>query len=92
MLGKILAGAPSHYLELLNKLQKQICRDVGTSIPASLEPLAYCRNVARLSLFYRYYFSICSSELAELVALPYCRGRSTCYLGLLVILVLLVIA
>ena len=34
------------------------------------------RNVAGLSLFYRYYFGRCSSELAELVPLPFSRGRS----------------
>ena len=32
-----------------------------------------------LSLFCRYYFGRCSSELAELVPLPYFRGRSTCF-------------
>ena len=51
----VWAGAPSCYLELLDKLQKQICRTVGPSLAASLEPLAYRRNVASLSLFYRYY-------------------------------------
>ena len=34
-------GAPSSCLGLLNKLQKLICRTVGPSLPASLEPLAY---------------------------------------------------
>ena len=34
------AGAPSCYLELLDKLQKRICRTVGPSLAASLEPLA----------------------------------------------------
>ena len=38
-----------------------------------------CQNVASLSIFYRYYFSRCSSELAELVPLPYFWGRSTHY-------------
>ena len=70
-----LAGAPSCYLELLYKPQKWICRIVGPSLAASLEPLAHCRNVASLSLFYRYYFGRCSSELAQLVPLPYSRGR-----------------
>ena len=32
-------GAPSCYLELLNKLQKRICRTVGPSLAASFEPL-----------------------------------------------------
>ena len=46
----VWAGAPSCYLELLDKLQKQICRTVGLSLAACLEPLAYRRNVASLSL------------------------------------------
>ena len=36
----VSAGAPSYYLELLDKLQKRICRTVGPSLAASLEPLA----------------------------------------------------
>ena len=75
----VWAGAPSCYLELLDKLQKQICRTVGPSLAASLEPLAHCRNVASLSLFYSYYFGRCSSELAQLVSLSYSRGRSSRY-------------
>ena len=67
----VWAGAPSCYLELLDKLQKRICRTVGPSLAASLEPLAHRRNVASLSLFYRYYFGRCSSELAQLVPLPF---------------------
>ena len=65
----VWTGAPSCYLELLDKLQKWICRTVGPSLAASLEPLAHRRNVASLSLFYRYYFGRCSSELAQLVPL-----------------------
>ena len=67
----IWAGAPSCYLELLDKLQKRICRIVGPSFAASLEPLAHHRNVASLSLFYRYYFGRCLSKLTELVLLPF---------------------
>ena len=33
----VWAGAPSCYLELLDKLQKRICRIVGPSLAASLE-------------------------------------------------------
>ena len=65
----VWAGAPSCYLELLDKLQKQICRTVGPSLAACLEPMAHRRNVASLSLFYRYYSGRCSSELAQLVPL-----------------------
>ena len=75
----VWAGAPSCYLDLLDKLQKRICRIVCPSLAASLEPLAHRRNVASLSLFYRYYFGRCSSELAQLVPLPFSRGRSTRY-------------
>ena len=75
----IWAGAPSCYLELLGKLQKRICKAVGPSLAASLETLAHRQNVASLSLFYRYYFGRCSSELAQLVPLPFSRGRSTRY-------------
>ena len=64
-------GASSCYLELLDKLQKRICRTVGPSLATSLEPLAHPQNVVRLSLFYRYYFGRCSSDLAQLAPLPY---------------------
>ena len=75
----VWAGAPSCYLELLDKLQKWICRIVGPSLAASLKPLACRQNMASLNLFYRYYFGRCSSELAQLVPLPFSRGRATCY-------------
>ena len=42
----VWAGAPTCYLELLDKLQKHICRTVGPSLAASLETLAHCPNVA----------------------------------------------
>ena len=73
----VWASAPSCYLELLDNLQKRICRTAGSSLAASLEHLAHRRNVVSVSLFYRYYFGRCSSGLAELVPLPYSRGRST---------------
>ena len=64
----VWAGAPSCYLKLFDKLQKRICRTVGPSLAASLEPLAHRRNVANLSLFYRHYFGRYSSAL---VPVPY---------------------
>ena len=67
----VWAGATNCYLELLDKLQRQICRTIGPSLGASFEPLAHRRNMARLSLFYRYYCGRCSSELAQLVPLPF---------------------
>ena len=80
----VWAGAPSCYLGLLVKLQKQISWNVGPSLPAFLEPFPHSLNVASLiSLFYRYYFGRRSSELAQLVPLPYSQGRSTCYSDIL---------
>ena len=72
----VWAGAPSCYLELLDKLQKRICRTVCPSLAASLETLVHHRNVASLSFFYRYYFARCSSKLTQLVPPPYSRGWS----------------
>ena len=77
----VWVGAPSYYLELLDKLQKRICRTIGPSLAASLEPLTHRWNVASLSLFYRYFFGRCSSELAQLVPRTFSRG------GLIVILI-----
>ena len=79
----VWVGAPSWYLELLDKLQKPICRTASPSLAASLEPLDHSQNVASLSLFCKYYFGGCSSELAELVPLPYSRGRSTRHFDIL---------
>ena len=75
----VWTGAPSCYLELLDKLQKQICRILSPSLTDSLEPLAHRRNVTSLSLFHRSYFGRCSSELAQLFPLAFSRGRSTRY-------------
>ena len=75
----VWVGGPSCYLELLDKLQKWICRTVGPSLTASLAASAHHRNVASSSFFYNYYFGRCSSELSQLVPLPYFRGRSTRY-------------
>ena len=75
----VWAGAPSCYLEMLDKLQKQICGTVGPSLAASFEPLVHRQNVASLSVFYRNYFGGCSSDVAQPVPLSYSRCRSTCY-------------
>ena len=76
----VWAGAPRCYLELLEKLQKQICRTVGPWLAAFLGHLAHCWNVTR-SFFYMYYFGRCSSDLAQLVLLYFSRS------GLVVILI-----
>ena len=64
---------------IVRQATKSDKQDCWSFTCASLEPLAHRRNVASLSLFYRYYFGSCSSELAQLVPLPFSRGRSSCY-------------
>ena len=41
----VWGGAPSCFLELLDKLQKRVCKTLGPSLATSLEPLAHCQNV-----------------------------------------------
>ena len=41
----VWASAPKWYLDLLNKIHKQICRPVRPSLAASFEPSAHCQNV-----------------------------------------------
>ena len=77
----VWATAPSCYLEILDKLQKWICKTVSPSLAASLEPLDHRPNVANLSLLYRYYFQGCSSGLVQLVPLLIFEG------GLIVIVI-----
>ena len=52
----VWAGAPNCYVELLDKLQKQICRIAGLLLAPSLEPLSLHWNVASLSLFYSVFY------------------------------------
>ena len=73
---RVWDGALSCYLEML-KLWKRICWTVGSLLAASLKHMAYRRNLASLSLFWRYYFGRCWPELVQLVPLPYSWGRST---------------
>ena len=75
----VWAGAPSYYLEISDKLQKQTCWIVVPSLAAFVELLAHCWNVANLSFFCRYYFGRYWFELAQLAPLPYFRGSSTRY-------------
>ena len=47
---RVWAGAPGCYLELLDKLEKRICRTVGYSLAVSLEPLAPRQGEASFTL------------------------------------------
>ena len=75
----VWTGAPSWYLDTLDKLQKRVFRTVGSTIAYSLEPLAHHQNVVNSSLFYRYYSRRYSSQLVGLVSLPDSRARTTLY-------------
>ena len=74
-----MVPTPICYFDLLDKLQKRICRTVDPSLATSLEPLDPRRNVASLSLLY--YLGRCSSELAQVVPLFFLE------VGLLVIMI-----
>ena len=73
------AGAPACHLDLLDRVQKRICHLVGPALASSLQPLSHRRDVASLSLFYRYYHGKCSRELSSLVPKRYVAARLTRY-------------
>ena len=74
----IWAGAPSCCLDLLYKLQKhmQDCWSFTCCLSWTISSLLKC---SRLKSFLFAYFGRCLFELAQLVPLPYSRGRSTHY-------------
>ena len=49
----VQAGAPSCFLEMLDKLQKQVCRTVGPSPPTPLKSFSHPQNVTNVSLSFR---------------------------------------
>ena len=61
------AGAPAHLLNLLDRIQNRVCNMVGPQLSLKLQPLSHRRDVASLSLFYKYFHGHCSEELASLV-------------------------
>ena len=73
----VCSGATSCYLDISDKLPKQISMTVGPSPATSLELLIRCQNVASLTLMH--HFGRSSYELHELVPLPHFCGRSTCH-------------
>ena len=61
------AGAPASLLNLLDRIQKRVCNLIGPNLSSLLQPLSHRRNVASLSLFYKYFHGHCSQELSSLV-------------------------
>ena len=62
---QVWVNAPSCYLELLDKLQKRICKTVGPSLAASLEPLAHGQNASSLKVVPATFSQVCSLSLKE---------------------------
>ena len=61
-------GAPrSHGLDLLDQVKKPVVSFVGSGLSANLQALSHRSDVASLSLYYKYYYGKCSSELADLI-------------------------
>ena len=48
----VWTGVPSYYLDILDMLQKRICRTVGLTLAASLVPLAYHQNMSSFSFLW----------------------------------------
>ena len=71
------AGAPSTHLSPLDKVERRVKNLVGPKLFQKLQPLSERRDVASLSLFYRYYFGRCSSELSLCVPQQKVLSRST---------------
>ena len=65
-------------VSLLDRVESKAIRLINDhSLTSSLDPLSLRRKVASLSLFYRYYFGRCSSELSERIPQPLRRPRCT---------------
>ena len=70
-------GGSSH-TALLDKVERKAFRIINSRpLTNSLQSLSLRRNVASLSLFYRYYNNQCSSELSQCIPPPLRRARGT---------------
>ena len=74
-------GAPRfHGLDLLDRVQRQVVSLVGSGLSSDLQASSHRWDIASISLFYKYYYGKCSSELADLIPLiqliPLCAGRN----------------
>ena len=63
----IWGGAPrSHGLDLLDRVQKRVVSLVGSGLSSDLQALSQRRDVASLSLFYKYYYVPLSLRISYL--------------------------
>ena len=73
----IWAGSPKCSLSCLDRVQRRMRWLIGDALFKTLQPLSHRRNVASLSLLYRYYSGKCSEELHQLVPPPKVFGKDT---------------
>ena len=59
----IWAGASQRPLSSLDSVQRRLLGLVGPDLYSTLQLLSHRRNVASISLFYRYFHGKCSHEL-----------------------------
>lgn len=71
------AGAPVTHLSPLDRVERRVKNLVGQNLCGELQPLSVRRDVASLSLFYRYYFGRCSPELSSCVPHQKVLSRAT---------------
>ena len=63
----IWGGDPrSHELDLLDWLEKRVVILVGSGHSSDLQALSHRRDVASLSLFYKYYYGKCGSHTSQM--------------------------
>ena len=75
----VWAASPYCYLEMLDRLQKWVCRTVSP-VAAILEHSAQCQNIASLNVFSTAITLVdLHLNVTELVSIPYSRGRCTYY-------------
>jgi hypothetical protein len=74
----IFAGAPDNSLKILDGIQRKAIRLIDDpALTSNLQSLGHRRAVGSLSLFYRYYFGLCSSELQEIIPRPIIYRKTT---------------
>ena len=73
----IWAGYSSTSLSILDRLQRRIKGLIGDELFSTLHTLSHRRDVASLTLFYRYFYGKCSDELHSLVPPLWNFGRRT---------------
>ena len=75
----IWAGACKSSLSSLDRVQRRLRWLIGEELFNTLQPLSHRRDVASLSLFYRYFHGRCSEELHSLVPALQSFPVRTCF-------------